>query len=95
VNAHQTPTSTYYVLRRKDSFWLLERSEAGTKKPSELALFDTYAKALSRAEALAKEHLPSLLEIHHTANKIEEKYYAGPAATPPLTSASLVSEQAL
>jgi hypothetical protein len=83
INAH-------YILRRKDRFWLLERKDTN----AELALFDSQQKALSRAEILAKEHLPSLLEIYHTPTRIEERYYAAPTASLDL-GATMQPEQTL
>lgn len=60
-----------YAVRRRDRFWLLERTD--TK--NELALFDTQQQAVVRAERLAKESAPSVLEIVHTAHNVEARHY--------------------
>ncbi len=65
-----TVSIAHYIIRAKHNFWLLERKDTN----AELALFDSYKKALSRAESLAAETLPSLLEIHNEANVEQRRY---------------------
>lgn len=60
-----------YTVRRKDHFWLLERADTN----KELALYDTQHQAVARAEGLAKETCPSVLEIVHTPNTVEKRQY--------------------
>jgi hypothetical protein len=60
----------HYIVRPKNNFWLLERKDTN----AELALFDTSKKAVSRAEALARDTPPSLLEIH-TGTVVEHYRY--------------------
>jgi hypothetical protein len=63
-------TIAYYIVRCHDKLWLLERKDTNC----ELALFDSYKKAVSRAEVLASDTLPSLLEIH-TGTSVEQRRY--------------------
>jgi hypothetical protein len=65
------PVVARYAVRRKDHFWLVERVDAGKG----LALFDNQPQAVARAEGLAKENLPSVLEIVHALGKVEERHY--------------------
>lgn len=60
----------HYIVRPKNGFWLLERKDTGR----ELVLFETRQKAVKRAEALARDTQPSLLEIH-TGTHVEERRY--------------------
>jgi hypothetical protein len=64
VNAH-------YTIQRKQKFWLLSREDTGC----DLAFFNSKQQAVQRAEALAREVMPSRVSIYHESGWKEERHY--------------------